>query len=238
MRSILSNQANANRALLDCLSNICPDFITGAFELTGEILSEVPAAIRNELAEFKGWSVFVFALPIKDEAFWIWHKAGDTRLLFANYFLLKASLATQEMLKDSGVGSIDVASAFGEKISMTELGERAGLGTRGLNNLLLHPVYGSWLQIHALLINQKLQVTERLDYSVCTKCNKCISACPAKALEPERFHRNRCSMLVASPWLPRSRALALTENSYIECAECITSCPIGQEPERLFAWQR
>lgn len=227
-----------NGAILHCLSKIDPNFVTGLFELTPEVISAAPDNAKDELETFKGWSMLVFALPIKDQALWIWHKAGQTRFLFANYILMRGSQAIQEMLTAAGINSVDVPSAFGERISMTALGERAGLGTRGLNNLLLHPEYGSWLQIHAILIGQKLAYNDPLPFSVCTECNNCISACPAKALEPDHFYNNRCSLLVASPWLSRSKAIALTQDSYIECAECITSCPIGQQPEGLFTWRR
>jgi len=234
----MAKLAAYNGAILDSLSKINPYFVTGVFALTREVISASPDKAKDDLESFEGWSMFVFALPINDQALWIWHKAENTRLLFANYVLMRASQSIQEMLGAADVDSVDVPSRFGERLSMTVLGERAGLGTRGLNNLLLHPEYGSWLQIHAILINQKLAYNEPLAFSVCTECNNCISACPAKALEPDHFYSNRCSVLVASPWLSRSKAIALTQDSYIECAECITSCPIGQEPEGLFAWQR
>lgn len=227
-----------NDLILEALCSVSPDFVTGCFELSQEVIKAAPDDVIDELRNFQGWSAFVFGIPIKDQVLWVWHKQGDTRFLFANYILLKASQTIRAALNSTSIDSIDVLERFGESLAMVELGERAGLGTRGVNNLLLHPVHGAWLQVHALLINARLEYNLPLATPVCTNCGYCIPACPAKALEGGRFNAARCSTLVASHWLAKSKAFAVTADSYVECAECIISCPIGQKPEGIFEWVR
>ncbi len=224
--------------LNEIVKNVIPDAVIGILTLAPEVIESAPPHVMELLDHYTNWSVLVYALPIKDQTLWVWHKHGEHRSLFANYILGVASTAIREALSDRGIASVDIPQAFDGRVSLIELGERAGLGTRGINDLLLHPEHGSWLQLHALLIDHDLANSKSFDYQVCIKCMKCVKACPAHALEADEFHAGRCARLVASFWNPRSRAVALTESSYIECAECILSCPIGEIPAGIFEWKR
>jgi epoxyqueuosine reductase QueG len=223
----------------DILRNSIPDVVSGVFWLTSEILAKAPETPRECLSGYVGWAVLVFAIPIRDEVLWVWHKQDGNRTLFANGILAQTADRVQAFLTAENVASVDVPRTFARRISLTVLGELAGLGTRGINNLLLHPRHGSWLQLHALLVEEELPQDAPLHESVCISCLRCVAACPADALAVEMgFFAARCARLVASPWDSKSKAIALTANSYIECAECIASCPIGEQPERIFQWRR
>jgi ferredoxin len=224
--------------LVQDVESIAANMVTGVVPLDKHILDQAPLPACQALSPYLGWSVFVFALPITDEVLWIWHRSAHRRHLFANYLLLLAAQRVQTRLNSLAVNSADVAVQYPGVVSLVELAVRAGLGTRGLNNLLLHPEYGAWLQLHALVVEVPLPASPALAGDVCIRCARCIKACPAQAILGRTFLPEKCSQLVASPWMPRSKAIALTENSYVECAECVAVCPIGSPPERVMEWKR
>jgi ferredoxin len=208
-----------------------------SLKVSPQLISAAPENVKAALDKYLGWTFVVFLLPIDDEVLWSWHKIADQRYLFANYILERTSSDLQSHLRSLEVETIDVAREFAGTVSLVELGVQAGLGSRGVNNLLLHPTYGAWLQLHAILINGDVDRAQSKAVDVCIDCYACVEACPASAISIEQFYPRRCSVLVAAPWMPKSKAIALTSNSYIECAECIRQCPIGNAAEGILAWK-
>ncbi|MDR2449327.1 MAG: tRNA epoxyqueuosine(34) reductase QueG, partial [Prevotellaceae bacterium] len=69
---------------------------------------------------------------------------------------------------------------------------RAGLGWVGKNNLLVSPVFGSFVFLAALVTEAELLYDEPLE-SRCGNCERCVAACPTGALEaPRRFDAQKC----------------------------------------------
>jgi ferredoxin/putative sterol carrier protein len=59
----------------------------------------------------------------------------------------------------------------------------AGLGQLGHNRLLIHPVFGNYIILGTLLIDQEVSEYDKpLDYNPCIKCQLCVSACPTGAI--------------------------------------------------------
>ena len=58
----------------------------------------------------------------------------------------------------------------------------AGLGWIGKNSLLIIPKAGSFFFIGILLVDFELDYDKNYDKNYCGKCNKCIDACPSKAI--------------------------------------------------------
>ena len=59
----------------------------------------------------------------------------------------------------------------------------AGLGHMGMNRLVLHPKYGSCIQLESILINGVLSEYDRpLDENPCINCNLCAAVCPTGAI--------------------------------------------------------
>lgn len=215
----------------EALRETIPNVEVGRFSLTPAVLERMPSTLRAALRGFAGWRVVVFAIPITDEGLWLWHYDGRHRRLFANLVLAEAALLAVRRVRDRGGRAEQVCALVGQSFSMTEAAVVAGLGTRGWNNLLLHPRWGAWLQIDALLVDagQEAETSTALA-DVCIHCGHCLRACPARALEVEAFHPAACARLVAAPWMARSRARAISESSYLECSECLRACPIGTVP--------
>ncbi|MFA6923550.1 MAG: tRNA epoxyqueuosine(34) reductase QueG [Bacteroidales bacterium] len=61
------------------------------------------------------------------------------------------------------------------------LAEKAGLGWRGKNTILINKTSGSFHFIGELIIDLKLDY-DKPAKNLCGSCNKCIEACPTKAL--------------------------------------------------------
>jgi epoxyqueuosine reductase len=69
----------------------------------------------------------------------------------------------------------------------------AGLGSIGMNNLLIHPGYGARIRFRAHLVEACLTPSTPLDFSPCRSCDKpCLDICPAKALDLKGYHHDAC----------------------------------------------
>lgn len=104
---------------------------------------------------------------------------------------------------------------------------KAGLGFIGLNNQLIIPGKGSYFFLGALLTTLELEPDEPCRDS-CRQCNRCIDACPAKALSGNgAVDASRClSCLtienhdVLPDWVHN-----VIGNRVIGCDECQRCCP-------------
>lgn len=116
---------------------------------------------------------------------------------------------------------------------------KCGIGSQGKNTLLITPKYGPRIRLIAVLTTAKLNIDEEFKDNLCGDCEKCISACPTKALEPYKIKINRCLVYAAEqpdskdvPYDVRKIEQKLTQrptaNSYIECTICLEACPIGR----------
>jgi len=116
---------------------------------------------------------------------------------------------------------------------------RCGLGSQGKNTLLITPNYGPRIRLISVLTTAKLDVDEPFEGDLCGDCEKCISACPTKALEPYRIKINRCLTYAAEEpdaknvpidvrEIEKKLTIRPTPNSYIECTICIEACPFGR----------
>jgi len=124
-------------------------------------------------------------------------------------------------------------------IPLKTLAVRCGLGSQGKNTLLIAPNYGPRIRLISVLTTAKLEGDEPFKDDLCGECEKCISACPTKALEPYKIKINRClTYAVEKPdakdlsgdvrKIEKRLTLRPTSNSYIECTICIEACPFGR----------
>ncbi len=81
-------------------------------------------------------------------------------------------------------------------LSHRAMGEMAGLGWRGRNNLLVHPRFGSMVRYATVLTDMPLpDRSAGEDITGCGQCRECIAACPVGAIheEAETFELDRCT---------------------------------------------
>jgi epoxyqueuosine reductase len=116
---------------------------------------------------------------------------------------------------------------------------RCGLGCQGKNTLLITPNHGPRIRLISVLTTAELDIDEPYKDDLCGDCEKCIIACPTKALEPYKIKINRCLTYAAEEphaqdvpddvrKIEKRLIKRPTPNSYIECTTCIEACPIGK----------
>lgn len=150
-----------------------------------------------------------------------------------------------EVLKNKAWTIVDYLTkkGFEVKLSLTiplkTSAVKCGLGSQGKNTLLITPNYGPRIRLIAILTTAKLNLDEPFKGNLCGECEKCITACPTKALEPYKISINRCLTYAAEA--PNSKDVPVdvrkieqkqtqrpTPNSYVECTICLEACPIGR----------
>jgi len=101
-------------------------------------------------------------------------------------------------------------------ISLKHAAEIAGLGVIGKNYLLTNPKYGNLLWLSAVLTDAELTPDEKIKFSMCDNCNKCVESCPVGALDdPSSFVRKDC----------RNFFVIEDKKLRIKCYLCRTVCP-------------
>jgi epoxyqueuosine reductase QueG len=109
-------------------------------------------------------------------------------------------------------------------LSHRAMGELAGMGWRGRNNLLVNPRYGSMVRYATVLTDMDLPergIEE--EYAGCGKCRACITVCPVDAIHEDAaaFELDRCAAQLRR--FSRDEKL----NTMI-CGLCIRVCPGGR----------
>lgn len=101
---------------------------------------------------------------------------------------------------------------------------RAGLGTRGRNNLLLTERYGSWVFIGEIITTLSLPAAEH-EITLCDGCDRCIRACPTGALRPDGFDASLCLSAITQQKQP----LTAEQEEMIRKTGCAWGCDICQK---------
>ncbi len=143
-------------------------------------------------------------------------------------------------------------------VSHKVMAVEAGLGHMGVNRLVLHPKYGSFIQLDSILINGEIDEYDRpLAENPCIKCNLCAVVCPTGAItkdEPFDFsacstHTYRDNMVGFQNWVEAmisshnmaeyrshfdDRETAFMWQSLMfrmsyRCSYCMAVCPAGEE---------
>ena len=130
------------------------------------------------------------------------------------------------------------------RIPLKTAAVRCGLGSQGKNTLLITPQFGPRVKLISVLTTAQLDADEPFKENLCGKCEKCVIACPTKALEPYKLKITRCMTYSAespcSPDVPedvrnleRQYVQKPTPRSYMECTICADICPIGKSRKQV-----
>ena len=103
-------------------------------------------------------------------------------------------------------------------ISHKHIGEIAGTGWIGRNNLLVHPVFGAHVRYNTILTDMTLDAGEPMDAG-CGSCVACVQVCPAQAIKVERdqFDHKGCFAMLKR--FKNERALG-----HHICGICVKTC--------------
>jgi NAD-dependent dihydropyrimidine dehydrogenase PreA subunit len=134
----------------------------------------------------------------------------------------------------------------------------AGLGRIGIHRSVIHPVFGSFVNLATVLVAAEVtRETAPIDYNPCLSCKLCVAACPVGALEPDGYfnfsacltHNYREFMGGFAAWvediadakdsadLRKTRTVAeqasmwqsLSFGANYKAAYCIAACPAGED---------
>ncbi len=110
---------------------------------------------------------------------------------------------------------------------------RAGLGVRGENGLLLHPVFGSWLFLGEIITDLPAETTE-VPVSRCIGCGACRKACPAGCIGEHGPDPSRCLSAITQKkgdLTPEEEELVKKGGLLWGCDICQEVCPYNRSPK-------
>jgi len=155
---------------------------------------------------------------------------GPTPLYFHHYrqlniFLDRAALKLASYLTAQGYLALPIAASqvidwknHRAHLSHKKIGEMAGLGWLGRNNLLVNRELGSRFRLVTVLTNLPLRTDTPVPFS-CGDCRRCLTVCPAQAIRetPGEFNHMACFEKLKEF---RNRGLV---GQYI-CGICVKAC--------------
>jgi len=101
---------------------------------------------------------------------------------------------------------------------------RAGLGWIGKNTLLIIPRAGSWFLLGELLLDVELDADALYEADRCGACARCIKACPAHCILPDRrLDASRCISYLTIEF--RGQISGDLGNWVLGCDICQEVCP-------------
>ena len=80
-------------------------------------------------------------------------------------------------------------------VSHKPIAVAAGLGQIGIHRNVIHPVFGSFVNLATILVAAEIETeTQPVAFNPCLECKLCVAACPVGAIEPDGyFNFHACS---------------------------------------------
>ena len=149
--------------------------------------------------------------------------------------VMKAKLLDLMEYIRSQVGSFDYKIYVDTgPLSDRQVAYRAGIGWFGKNNMLISEKYGSWIFLGYALISLELKPDQPSKRN-CEGCNRCIQACPGKALyEGYQMNGKNCLSYVTQMKEEVSEDLrAKLGQRVYGCDTCQNICPHNRQVKAM-----
>jgi epoxyqueuosine reductase len=102
----------------------------------------------------------------------------------------------------------------------------AGLGTFGVNNMLLTPEFGPRARFASVLTAARISPDTIREEQLCIRCMRCRDACPVDALGSADYPEDLTDKSACA-----ARAEELGRRHISPCGFCIRVCPVGWDRE-------
>jgi len=100
----------------------------------------------------------------------------------------------------------------------------AGLGTFGVNNVILTRKYGPRVRFGSVFTAAVLPPDPIIPDQLCTRCMQCMRMCPAKALGGKEYPRGLTDKSACV-----EQSVELNKRHISPCGICIKACPVGED---------
>ncbi|MEM3039065.1 MAG: 4Fe-4S double cluster binding domain-containing protein [Thermoplasmata archaeon] len=183
-------------------------------------------------------SVILFGIRASDDADELAIRRSRRRWDYPGYFPLK--LIGRDLiaaLRKMGYKAVMPQ----ERIPRKAIAALTSIGAYGKNSMILSEKYGLSLRIEAVVTNARIKKDRPFKKDLCKDCDRCIRACPTKAiikpyvLEPRRCFVRISEMGTDDEELMREfkrRSFWLTPNTYLMCTICQMACPYTSEERK------
>jgi epoxyqueuosine reductase QueG len=104
-------------------------------------------------------------------------------------------------------------------LSMKHAAVHAGLGVLGKSTLFINKRYGNMVTLSVILTNLELP-PDTVSENICiANCNKCVEACPVKAINNGKVNQKLC----------RNNTYGKTKRGFntVDCNKCRIECPLN-----------
>ncbi len=98
----------------------------------------------------------------------------------------------------------------------------AGLGTFGMNNVILTKKYGPRIRFSSVITTAELPSDSPMTEELCIKCKKCTKVCPVSAVSDQMYPSK-----ITKKELCIDFAAELAKKGISPCGACIRVCPVG-----------
>ena len=150
--------------------------------------------------------------------------------------------ATVGILKDKYPEEEFIAFTDNSPIPEIRAAIHAGLGVRGLNGLFFNKDYGSWVFIGEIVTTMECEYPSIDETNpMCSKCGKCISACPTSAIGSNGIDEKKCLSFITQKkgeLTPEQEQLIKNSGCAWGCDICQSVCPMNKsvltEPAECF----
>jgi epoxyqueuosine reductase QueG len=201
----------------------------------GSTVNRWSEKIRDTIPHAK--SVIVFGVRSQDDADELAIMRGGNNWSYPGYHpLTHMRRDALQILREEGYKAAPIPGLA----SMKRIAILAGIGAYGKNSMILSPRHGLWLRLEGVVTDAELPLNRPFAKNLCGSCNKCVKACPTKAIKPFVLDANRCLVDVSLRKNPprdlekirRRVEYQITPRTHVMCTICQRVCPYTSAERR------
>ncbi|MGQ9586808.1 MAG: 4Fe-4S double cluster binding domain-containing protein [Thermoplasmata archaeon] len=201
----------------------------------GWVMNRFSVPVRETMPDAR--SVVVFGVPSLDDSDELEIVRGKGEFSYPGY--LPISIIMRDLIQ--ALRARGYKARFPSVYSSHKrIAVLAGIGSYGKNALVISQKHGPWLRFGTVLTDAYIEPNMPSRRDPCRKCDRCVRACPTKALKPYVVDPGKC--LVGATSLPRIPANVrrlmdrheppITPKARVMCRMCQLVCPYTSAERR------